>query len=203
MRMAIELLVGMSAAVRAIAELIVDNQHIRRLITIPGVDVVTAVTLRGAIGDVRRFPSPRQLVGYLGLHPKMRQSGLAPARPGRTSMRVPRRPGTCWSTRPGRLRTAPGRCERSERVGARRGRSVATVAVARKLAVLAWHLLTRGEDHAFARPSIVARKRRRLELAAGAPGASPGPTQTRSAPTASNTVARGWSPTRPRPPTGA
>ena len=62
-----------------------------------------------------------------------------------------------------------------QRTAARRGRHVATVAVARKLAVLAWHLLTRGEDYAFARPSLVRRKTRALELAAGAPRAKPGP----------------------------
>ena len=63
----------------------------------------------------------------------------------------------------------------AQRTAARRGRHVATVAVARKLAVLAWTLLTRGEDYAFARPSLVRRKIRRLELAAGAPRAKPGP----------------------------
>ena len=63
----------------------------------------------------------------------------------------------------------------AQRTAARRGRHVATVAVARKLAVLAWHLLTRGEDYAFARPSLVRRKIRRLELTAGAPQAKPGP----------------------------
>jgi hypothetical protein len=46
---------------------------------------------------------------------------------------------------------------------------VATVAVAREPAVLAWRLLTRGEDYAFARPSLVRREIRRLELTAGAP----------------------------------
>jgi transposase len=43
------------------------------------------------------------------------------------------------------------------------------VATARKLTVLAWHLAIRDEDYAFARPGLVARKRRKLELAAGAP----------------------------------
>ena len=63
----------------------------------------------------------------------------------------------------------------AQRTAARRGRHVAAVAVARKLAVLAWHLLTRGEDYAFARPGTVRRKLRRLELAAGAPRAKTGP----------------------------
>jgi len=42
------------------------------------------------------------------------------------------------------------------------------VAVARKLAVLIWHLLTREEDYAFARPSLVRENVRRLKLAVGA-----------------------------------
>ena len=36
------------------------------------------------------------------------------------------------------------------------------------MTVLCWHLVTKGEDYAFARPSLNAHKRRKLELAAGA-----------------------------------
>ena len=43
------------------------------------------------------------------------------------------------------------------------------MATARKLAVLAWRLLTRGEDYAWARPALQARKQRSLELRAGLP----------------------------------
>jgi hypothetical protein len=46
---------------------------------------------------------------------------------------------------------------------------VAAVAVARKLACLAWQLLTKGVDYAFERPQLTQRKLRRLELAAGEP----------------------------------
>ena len=56
-----------------------------------------------------------------------------------------------------------------ERVRSRRGMQVAVVATARKLAVLCWHLVTKGEDYAFARPSLTAQKLRRLELRAGMP----------------------------------
>jgi transposase len=45
--------------------------------------VTTAATLVAVIGDVRRFPTARHLVGYLGLHPTVRQSGNGPARHGR------------------------------------------------------------------------------------------------------------------------
>jgi transposase len=54
-----------------------------RLMTVPGVSVITASTFVAAIGDIRRFHSARKLVGYLGLDPRVRQSGVAPARHGR------------------------------------------------------------------------------------------------------------------------
>ena len=54
-----------------------------------------------------------------------------------------------------------------QRVQARRGMHIAAVATARKLAVLCWHLIVKGEDYAFAQPSLVAHKRRKLELRAG------------------------------------
>jgi hypothetical protein len=57
------------------------------------------------------------------------------------------------------------------RINARRGFQVAVVATARKMVVLCWHLVTKNEDYAFARPALNAHKRRKLELAAGAPRA--------------------------------
>jgi transposase len=159
-----------------IAQQVLGDDDVRRLMTIPGIDVVTATTLVAVIGDVRRFPSSRQLVGYLGLHPTIRQSGNGPGRHGRVSKEGSAAARhvlveAAWSSAksPGPLRAF------AQRTAARRGRHVATVAVARKLAVLAWTLLTRGEDYAFARPSLVRRKIRRLELTAGAPRRKPGP----------------------------
>src|SRR3954467_6401124 len=113
------------------------------------------------IGDIRRFPTARHLVGYLGLHPSVSKEGPAAARHVLVE--------AAWSAAksPGPLRAF------AQRTAARRGRHVATVAVARKLAVLAWNVLTRGEDYAFARPSLVRRKLRTLELKAGATRAKP------------------------------
>jgi len=56
-----------------------------------------------------------------------------------------------------------------ERIRARRGMQIAVVATARKLAVLCWHMIDRGEDYTFARPSLTAKKLRALELKAGLP----------------------------------
>jgi hypothetical protein len=56
-----------------------------------------------------------------------------------------------------------------QRVKARCGMQIAVVATARKLTVLFWHLVVKGEDYAFARPSLTAKKYRKLELRAGLP----------------------------------
>lgn len=163
---------------RVIATEALEDPDIRRLMTVPGIDVTTAATLVAVIGDVRRFPTARHLVGYLGLHPRVRQSGSAPAHHGRISKEGSAAARhvlveAAWSSAraPGPLRAF------ALRTAARRGRHVATVAVARKLAVLCWHLLTRQEEYAFQRPSLVRRKVRALELKTGAPRLKPGPSK--------------------------
>ncbi len=74
---------------RALAELVLGSPELRRLMTLPGVNFVTACALLAAIGDIRRFPTARHLVGYLGLDPRVRQSGSQPARHGRISKQRP------------------------------------------------------------------------------------------------------------------
>ncbi|MCA1680422.1 MAG: IS110 family transposase [Actinobacteria bacterium] len=154
---------------RALAELVLASPELRRLLTLPGVNFVTACALLAAIGDVSRFPTARHLVGYLGLDPRVRQSGSEPARHGRISKQGPGETRhvlveAAWHA----ARTTGPLRAFHERVGSRRGRNIATVAVARKLAVIAWHMLSRGEDYAFARPSLVREKIRKLELLTGA-----------------------------------
>jgi hypothetical protein len=56
------------------------------------------------------------------------------------------------------------------RVKARRGAQVALCATARKLTVLSWHLLSRGEDYRYNAPTIMQRKLRRLQRQAGDTG---------------------------------
>src|SRR5437763_6935508 len=70
---------------RALAEQVLASAEMRRLLTLPGVNFVTACALLAAIGDIRRFASARQLVSYLGLDPRLSHSGAEPARHGRIS----------------------------------------------------------------------------------------------------------------------
>jgi transposase len=119
--------------------------------------------------DIRRFGTSRQLVAYRGLDPKVRQSGSEPARLGRISKQGS--PRARWALveathsvilQPGPLRAF------HQRIRARRGYQIATVAAARKLACLFWCLLARDENYAHAQPSLTAKKLRKLELIAGA-----------------------------------
>jgi transposase len=153
-----------------LSEWAVGSKDARRLMSTPGVGAGVAVTLMAAIGDISRFSSPRQLVAYLGLDPKVRQSGDEPARHGRISKRGNAQARSvlveaAWVA----LRQPGPLCAFGERIRARKGAQVAAVALARKLACLCWQLLTKGEDYTFARPSLLRAKLRRVQLDAGAP----------------------------------
>jgi transposase len=156
------------AVERDIAGIALDDANVKRLMTIPGIDMVVAVGMMAAIGRIDRFAAPEKLVAYLGLNPSVRQSGDGRAHHGRITKRGSSQARhllieAAWQTvrSPGPMRAF------YERVRARRGAHVAAVAVARKLAVLIWHMLTKEEDYAWGRPLLMARKRRNLELAAG------------------------------------
>jgi len=154
---------------REIAQRAIDSPEMKRLMTVPGVSIMTASTFMAAVGEIHRFRSPNRLVSYLGLDPKVRQSGSGVAKIGRISKQgsAPVRGMLVEAafvavSTPGPMRAF------YQRVSARRGKAIAIVAVARKLAVLFWHLLIAEKDYAFARPSLTAHKLRELELRAGA-----------------------------------
>ena len=155
---------------QVIARVALQDRSIQLLLTVPGVNLTTASAFMAAVGDIGRFESPSRLVNYLGLDPKVHQSGIAPARHGSISKQGCA--GARWALVESAwvVARAPGPLHAfAERIRARRGVNVATVAVARKLVVLFWHMLTKDEEYAFGRPSLTAEKRRRMELTAGAP----------------------------------
>jgi transposase len=165
---------------KALAKQALRDDRVRRLMTIGGVNAVVAMSVLAAIGDITRFSSPEKLVSYLGLNPRVRQSGERPAFHGRITKqgRAHARAmlvEAAWSvvSGPGPLRAF------FLRIKAKRGNQVAAVATARKLAVLIWHLLSKGQDYAWSRPALLQWKLRELELKAGSPsrrgGNKPGP----------------------------
>ncbi|MFC2254065.1 transposase [Labrys portucalensis] len=156
-----------------------DDAAIARLLTITGINLTVAAGIVAAIGDINRFSSPQKLVSYFGLTPRVRQSGLGAAHHGRIS-KVGRSHAramlveAAWAAAktPGPLHAF------FVRIRAKRGHQVAAVALARKLTVLCWHLLTKQADYRWVRPALVANKRRAMELKAGGPqrkGNQPGP----------------------------
>jgi transposase len=155
---------------REIAHDALADADTKRLMTVPGIDMVVATGLLAAIGPIERFAGPDKLVAYLGLNPSVHQSGEGRPRHGRItkqgrtharSMLVE----AAWQAvrGPGPLRAF------YQRIGRRRGNHIAAVAVARKLAVIVWHLLRRGEEYAWVRPALHAKKLRDLELRSGQP----------------------------------
>jgi transposase len=166
---------------RDIAMEAIDDPVVARLMTVPGIDVTVAIAIVAAVGDFSRFDDPNRLVAYLGLNPRVRQSGNAPAVHGRITKAGPAQARGMLVEAAFSASRAPGPLRAFyRRVKDRRGFQVATVATARKMTVLCWHLITKAEDYAFARPSLNAHKRRKLELAAGSPsrrGPAPGPSR--------------------------
>ena len=70
---------------RQIATEALGSAEIRRLMTVPGVNVICAASFMAAVGEIHRFANPRALTGYLGLDPRVYQSGSAPATGGHIS----------------------------------------------------------------------------------------------------------------------
>jgi transposase len=166
-----------AAVERQIATAALHSPEIRRLMTVPGVNVICAATFMATVGEIGRFPTQRQLVGYLGLDPRVYQSGSAPAASGHISKQGSASTRwalveAAWSA----VRQPGPQHAFYQRVRARRGHGIAIVASARKLACLFWFLLTRGEDYAHQQPSLTAKKLRLLEIRAGAPTVKGTPT---------------------------
>jgi transposase len=153
-----------------IAQDALENAAIRRLMTITGVNLAVAAGLMAAIGSIERFKSPQKLVSYFGLNPRVRQSGLGAAHHGRISKAGRSHARAMLVEAAWAAAKAPGPLRAFFiRIRARRGHQIAAVAVARKLATLCWHMLTKSEDYRWARPSLVTHKCRAMELAAGLP----------------------------------
>ena len=81
-------------------------------------------------------------------------------------------PGLSSSRPPGPRRAPPARCTHSASASPPVAASRSPRSSSRaKIATICWHMLTRGEDYGFARPSLTRAKLRRLErLAGAAPG---------------------------------
>jgi len=126
---------------------------VERLMSVPGIGLIIATALVAFVGDMRRFPSARHLASYLGLTPREYSSGLR-QRLGRISKRgdaylrmllihgaraVLSRART--ASKPDRLRTWALQLEQ------RTHHNKATVALANKMARIAWAVSVKDTDY--------------------------------------------------------
>ena len=134
---------AVQAVLERLAALMPEAQ---RLMTIPGIGVLTATALVAFVGDARRFRSGRAFAAYLGLTPKEFSSGSirrlgSITKHGNTYLRMMLTHGArsvLWSAK---------RCDELDelrawalQVQARRGHNVAAVALANRLARVAWRV---------------------------------------------------------------
>ena len=123
-----------------------SDERARLLMSIPGVAELLGLTIASEIGDISRFSTARKLVGYSGLTPKIKQSGQS-ARVGRISKAGPHtlrwaaveaaqqawRPSNPWHALYSDIKRRHGKS------------NPAKAAVARKILIAAWHVLSLGE----------------------------------------------------------
>jgi hypothetical protein len=116
------------------------------------------MTLLAAIGDISRFPSAKHLVGYAGLGTRVHDSGQTHrsgriTKAGRRDIRTAMVEAAHTASR-----THPHWQAELARLEPRLGKNKAIVAIARKLLVTVWHVLTDSCADRFAEPEQVARK---------------------------------------------
>jgi len=126
------------------------------LVQLPGMGLLTAMTLLGAIGDITRFASAKKLVGYSGMGSRVYDSGQT-HRTGRITKQGRREVRSvmieaAWVA----VRRHPFWKAKFERLEDRIGKQKAIVAIARKLLVVVWHVLTAQVADRQADPRAVA-----------------------------------------------
>jgi len=148
---------------RAIAQVAVDDDDCQILMTIPGISFYTAMMVSSEIGDIERFPSSSKLVSWLGLAPRVRQSANTLHHGNITKMGSPRVRAVLVQAAQTAVRYDDHFRIKYERIGARRGKGKAIVAVARELAVACFHMLKRREPYKFMDIGLVRRKYKNME----------------------------------------
>jgi transposase len=126
----------------------------QRLMTVPGVGLVTSLTFKAGVDDAGRFRSSRNVAAHFGLTPRRYQSGETD-NPGRISKAGDRDVRMALYTAAHALMTRSDAWSTLKAWGLRlakvRGHRRAVVAVARKLAVILHRMWVDGTDFRAAR----------------------------------------------------
>ena len=132
------------------------DERIPYLIQLPGIAWLTAMTILAAIGDISRFETAKKLVGYAGLGTRVHDSGMTHSsgritKSGRKDLRQ-----AMVNAANHAVQNHPHWKQAMARLEPHLGRSKAIVAIARKLLVAVWHVLSEKVADRFADPQKVA-----------------------------------------------
>jgi len=135
-----------------------QEERLILLLQLPGIALISGLTLLAAIGDVARFATARELVGYAGLGARVHDSGQTHhtgriTKTGRRDIRAVMVEAAHTASR-----SHPHWRAELARLEGRLGHNKAIVAIARKMLVAVWHVLTSGGADRFAEPQQVASK---------------------------------------------
>jgi transposase len=127
-----------------VTEMVKEHPQARLLTSVPGISFISALTIIAEIGDIHRFPSAKQLMGYAGLVPSTYSSGDI-TRHGKIT-----KTGNKWlryimveiAHHQQRCKRKPGFGSYYLKLKARRDANTAAVATARKMLAVVWRLLT-------------------------------------------------------------
>ena len=142
---------------RRLATIGTSDESCRRLQGIPGIGPVVATALVASVGDARTFHDGRQLAAWVGLVPRQHSTGGRPRLLGISKRGDKHLRALLIHGARAVVRHAGGKEDRLsrwiQRIQATRGTNIATVALANKLARMAWVVLSRGETY---RPALSA-----------------------------------------------
>jgi hypothetical protein len=144
-----------------------QDRRARLLMTLPGMGVVSAVTLLAAWGDPARFPDADHAVSYLGIVPSTRQSAFNCAHGPITKLGSSHARWAMVQAAHMAGRHAGPLGVAFRRLCRRKNYNVAIVACARKLARVAWLMLKNDEPYRYAMPDATHAKLARLRRAVG------------------------------------
>jgi transposase len=116
-------------------------EQVPYLVQLPGIGLLTAMTILGAVGDITRFGSAKQLVGYAGLGAGVHASGKTHRDKGITKQGRRELRFVMVEAARAAVQTHPYWKHEYEQLARRIGEPKAVVAVARKLLVVMWHVL--------------------------------------------------------------
>jgi len=141
-----------------------EDESVKLLMTLPGVDVAVAQSMMAAWGDPKRFPDGDHAASSLGLVPSTKQS----------AERCYHGPITKQGNSQARWMLIQAAQHLGKQLGplghffrrlaSRKNYNIAVVAGARKLAVIGWHMVTTGEPYRYASPRSTETKLARLRV---------------------------------------